>query len=121
MAIEGNVVVIGALLDSTYGTNAGAAYVFRYNGVSWQAEAKVLPSGNATGDKFGIDVDVSGDAMIVGANLDDALGTDSGSATVFRKAGAVAGRADAAAGVAPPMIEPAAPWPSTEATPSSAR
>jgi hypothetical protein len=87
VAIDGDVIVIGAPGDSTRGPNAGAVYVFRHNGTSWAPEAKVLPGSSAAGDTFGMDVGVSGERMIVGAPLADDLAPNAGSAIVLHRVG----------------------------------
>jgi hypothetical protein len=62
--------------------------VFRFDGTTWNEEAKLTASDGAAGDRFGFSVSVSGDVAIVAAFLDDDAGTDSGSAYVFRFDGA---------------------------------
>ena len=78
--------VFGAWQDAENGSNAGSAYVFRYDdiGSSWIEEAKLLSSDGAEGDHFGYSVAISGDAVVVGAHQDDDNGSSSGSAYVFR-------------------------------------
>ncbi len=88
VALSGNVAVIGARLDDDNGSNAGAAYVFRFNGASWVQEQKLLASDGATDDLFGLSVAVSGDVAVAGARFDDDNGGNSGSAYVFRFNGA---------------------------------
>jgi uncharacterized repeat protein (TIGR01451 family) len=46
---------------------------------------KLIPSDGADRDEFGCAVSISGDTIVVGANLDDDKGTDSGSAYVFSR------------------------------------
>lgn len=47
--------------------NAGAAYVFVYDGENWQFQAKLTAADGESGDVFGLAVDVSGDFIVVGA------------------------------------------------------
>ncbi|UCD74431.1 MAG: hypothetical protein JSV91_11645 [Phycisphaerales bacterium] len=84
VAIAGGVAVAGAVGVDDNGTDAGAAYVFRYNGLKWVEEAKLLASDGAAGDDFGVSVAADADVIIVGADWDDDNGTDSGSAYVYR-------------------------------------
>ncbi len=87
VAIDGDVIVVGAFFrDEPVGGDAGAAYVYRYDagGMTWNQEAKLVPSTPGAGDTFGVDVDVSGDTIVVGASLDDDAGSGSGTAWVFR-------------------------------------
>ena len=44
VAISGNRVVVGAQLEDTNGSNAGAAYVFEFDGYVWQQIQKITPS-----------------------------------------------------------------------------
>ena len=66
------------------GTNSGSAYTFVRSGTSWSQQAKLVASDAAASDYFGRSVSISGDYAVVGAQLDDDGGTDSGSAYVFK-------------------------------------
>ena len=89
VAFDGNVAVVGALYnDNTNGGDAGAAYVYRFDGVNWTLEAKLLADDGAAADLFGVAVAVSGDVAVIGAWLDDDAGSGTGSAYVFRYDGA---------------------------------
>ncbi len=46
---------------------AGAAYVYYYNGVSWGSEKRLTASTHVTKARFGYSVSISGDYIIVGA------------------------------------------------------
>lgn len=46
---------------------------------------KVVPSGGAIGDRFGVSIALSGDTMAVGAANDDEAGADSGSVSIFTR------------------------------------
>ena len=89
IAICGDTAVIGAYYSDDNGVDSGAAYVFRFDGLSWHEEAKLLPSDGAAGDAFGSCVGCSGDTAIVGAFGDDdacpedPLFCNSGAAYVF--------------------------------------
>jgi len=87
------VAIVGSFRDdNNNGTDSGSAYIYRFNGVNWVEEQKLLASDGAEGDAFGVSVLISGDpgneVAIVGAIWDDDNGTDSGSAYIFRKSGA---------------------------------
>jgi hypothetical protein len=84
VSISGNVALVGASWDDDRGADSGAAYVFRWNGSSWEEEDKLLASDGAAGDQFGHAVSISGNVALVGAYLDDDSGTDAGAAYVFR-------------------------------------
>jgi len=81
VSIYGNTAIVGALGDDDFGDTSGSAYVF--DTTTGEQLFKLLPSDEAEGDDFGISVSIYGNTAIVGANLDDDLGTNSGSAYVF--------------------------------------
>lgn len=84
VSVSGDTAIVGARYDDDGGSRSGSAYVFRFDGSIWVAEAKLTASDDAAGDRFGYSVSVSGDTAIVGAVYDDFKGTQSGSAYVFR-------------------------------------
>ena len=86
VSISGDYAVVGARRDDDNGSNSGSAYVFKLTGTSWAQEAHLLPSDGAAFDVFGTSVSISGDYAVVGANLDDDNGSNSGSAYVFKRA-----------------------------------
>ena len=85
VAIDGDTAVAGASRDDQFGANSGAAYLFERAGDSWSEVAKLTADDAAPNDKFGVEVAISGDTVIVGANEDDDLGGSSGSAYVFER------------------------------------
>jgi hypothetical protein len=93
VGIDGSRIVVGAALDDDAGSDAGAAYVFRFddNGTAnprddhWVEESKLTASDAAPGDHFGRSVSISGGRIIVGAYADDDAGDYSGSAYVLRR------------------------------------
>lgn len=87
VAASGDVLVVGAELEDEQAGNAGAAYIFRWNGKQWAEERKLLASDGEDGDFFGSNVAVDGDVVVVTAIGDDDLGSSSGSAYVFRHNG----------------------------------
>ena len=69
--VSGDLIVGGTPGDDDSGSNyGGAAYVFRRNGASglWEQEAKLLASDGGNVDWFGMDVDVEGNHVVVGAS-----------------------------------------------------
>jgi len=48
-------------------TGSGAAYVFNFNGTSWNEEAKLVARDGEKDDRFGVAVDISGATAIAGA------------------------------------------------------
>jgi hypothetical protein len=87
VALSGDTVLIGALLDDSA---QGSAYAFTRSGATWTQQAKLLATDGVANDQFGSAVALSGDVALVGAQLDD-VGTnvDQGSAYVFTRSGAL--------------------------------
>ena len=84
VAIDGDVAVVGAYREDDGGFNTGAAYVYRFNGNSWEEEAKLLASDVVERSDFGRSVSVSGDVIAVGAWGDDHQGVGTGSTYLYR-------------------------------------
>ncbi len=86
VSVSGDTAVVGSLGHACpAGENCGAAYVFRFDGLSWFEEQELTASDAAAGDDFGWAVSVNGETAVVGAVLDDcAAGANCGSAYVFR-------------------------------------
>ena len=84
VSLEGDRALVGARLDDNAGgTNAGAAYVFAFDGSSWNQEAKLTAADGAVGDRFGRSVSLSGDRALVGAPSWAGEKTSFGAAYVF--------------------------------------
>lgn len=62
VALSGNVALIGADGDDTVCDGCGAAYLFRFNGVSWAFEQKLLPDSPAN---FGFAVAIEGGTAVI--------------------------------------------------------
>ncbi|MBX3290498.1 MAG: VCBS repeat-containing protein [Acidobacteria bacterium] len=86
VSISGDTAIVGSRLDDYAGTDSGSAYIYTRSGGQW-TEQKLTASDAAAGDRFGVSVAISGDTIIVGAYLDDDLGSASGSAYVFIRTG----------------------------------
>ncbi len=87
VAVDGNVIAIGAWGDDDAGWDAGAAYVFRFTGGVWSQDQKLVPNDGAAGDYFGSGVAIRGNNVLVGSPLCDATGPASGAAYRFRWSG----------------------------------
>jgi hypothetical protein len=86
--IYDNHVVVGAPTEDEKGTNAGAAYLFAKDqgGTNaWGQVKKLMSSDGAPFDNFGASVGISSTVVIVGANLDDDRGANSGAAFLFER------------------------------------
>lgn len=84
VALDANVVTIGAVGHDENGFSSGSAYVYRFDGATWVAEQRLTASDGAADDFFGAALAVDGDLIAVGANMDDDPAANSGSAYVFR-------------------------------------
>ena len=86
VGMSANRVLIGAPGDSPpdVGQNAGAAYVFEYDGADWVETAKLTASDAVGQAAFGGAVDLDGDRALIGARLDNERGGGAGAAYVFR-------------------------------------
>ena len=88
VAISGNTAVLGApFADPGTTTDAGAAHVFVRSGTTWSQQATLVASDATDDDNFGTSVAIYGDTIVVGAEFEDALGVQSGSAYVFTRSG----------------------------------
>jgi hypothetical protein len=84
VAIDGDVVVVGAPQEDEAANTAGAVYVFRANGGSWFQEQKLMAGDADSMDYLGTAVAVKGSVAVAGAPQDEQAGTLAGSAYVFR-------------------------------------
>jgi len=89
VALSGAVALVGARGDDDNGDGSGSAYVYRFDGVQWVEEQKVVASDGAEGDSFGGSVALSGDVALIGAPGDDDNGESSGSAYVSEQSATV--------------------------------
>lgn len=84
-AVGSGHVIIGAYLDDTGATDAGAAYLFSTNGALLTTFTNPTP---APGDSFGISVAAMGsDRVLVGAHQDDLGWDDAGAVYLFNTNG----------------------------------
>lgn len=87
VAIDGDVLVVGAPTASNGSSSSGAAYVFERQDGSWTQVAKLLSNDSQNQDLFGLSVGIDGSRVVVGARGDDDLGSNSGSVYVFENQG----------------------------------
>ena len=80
--VHDDIVLIGAYGDDENGPSAGAVYVFRFDGVDWVEEAKLLVSDRIPKQLLGYSVAFAGDTAVAGAYFEQ--GVDFGSVYVFR-------------------------------------
>ncbi len=71
VSVSGSLAVVGASEDQVGGTSQGSAYLFRYDGLTWVEERKLLASDGAYDDEFGWDVAADGDVILAGTQRAD--------------------------------------------------
>lgn len=67
LALDGELVAVGAPYDDDRGTDSGSVYVFRRRGAGWLQEAKLVPGDASPFDAFGYAVATDGQRIFVGA------------------------------------------------------
>jgi len=84
--LDGDTAVIGAYGDDDEGGDAGAAYVFKRSGSSWTQSQKLFASDAQGSDRYGFQVAISSNHIVVGAYLEDYQSVSStGSAYVYAR------------------------------------
>ncbi len=86
VAIDGDMLIAGAMYNNDNGDYSGAAYVFMRNSSTgdWTEQQELLASDGARDDHFGESVSISGDTAMVGATGNNGInGTFSGSVYVY--------------------------------------
>lgn len=84
VSIWNDVCIGGSAYNNDVAFGCGTAYIFRKNGTNWVEEQKLVASDPNLDDNFGVSVDIFNDIAIIGANLDDASGSNRGAAYIFR-------------------------------------
>ncbi len=73
MSVDGNLLVVGAQRDPcATGEACGAAYAYRFNGIEWVPESKLVSSDLQAADSLGISISLSGDVAFVASPGSDA-------------------------------------------------
>jgi FG-GAP repeat protein len=89
--LSGDTAIVGAFAHDVAGaSNQGEAYIFRFDGVTWNQEALLIAPDGAANDNFGIAVAIDGNTAVVGAiQHDGPAGADQGAAYVYERVGGV--------------------------------
>ncbi len=90
VAISGEMVVVGALLDNTGAIQTGSAYIYDLLAIDPETPTLTLnnPSPNY-GDSFGYSVSIWGNTVIVGVPFDDTNAVDAGESFIFNLDGEI--------------------------------
>ncbi|MFK7822015.1 MAG: choice-of-anchor Q domain-containing protein [Planctomycetaceae bacterium] len=81
--VDGDWAIVGARRDDVVDRNAGAAFIYRRNGATWEKFQELRPAEIEFRDRFGYSVAIDGTTAVVGARLDGDNGFKSGSVYVF--------------------------------------
>ncbi|MFO0980902.1 MAG: FG-GAP repeat protein [Planctomycetota bacterium] len=82
--LDGSVLAVGAPHAPGIVADAGAVYVFRFNGSSWVEEQKIAATDGAAAEGFAHTVELDGNRLFAGDQLDDTdTGADAGSVYAF--------------------------------------
>ena len=85
VAVDGDIIVVGAHQDDDNGDLSGSAYVFtRDSAGGWRQRDKLTASDGEAGDRYGYSVGVSGDTVVVGAYSNDRNEANTGAAYFLR-------------------------------------
>lgn len=82
VSISGETVLVGSRQADQVGTDAGAGYIYTFNGSEWVEQILTASDGSGT-DYFGTSVDIEGDLAIIGAPGNDEGGDNYGAAYIF--------------------------------------
>ena len=77
IATNGDWIAIGARLDDTYGLDAGAVHMYKFDGIDWDyrgALSHMAPFGSIVTDRFGMAVAMDGNRMVVGSRAENGVG-----------------------------------------------
>ena len=89
VSISGDTIVVGAPEDDETNSRSGAAYIYEKPLNGWvntaQENAKLKAHDTHTYDAFGYSVAISGNTVVVGADRDDDINTNSGAAYIYEK------------------------------------
>ena len=84
VVLEGDIAVVGAPNSDRSVSNGGAVYIYRYDGSRWVEKQVLTSSDGSNGARFGCAVALSGELLVVGAEVQDGTGDSEGAAYVFR-------------------------------------
>ncbi|MBL4658955.1 MAG: FG-GAP repeat protein [Alcanivoracaceae bacterium] len=83
VSLSGDRALIGSFRNDSNSIDSGSAYIFDFDGNSWNLTQNIIaPDGNF-GDFFGQSVSLSGNRVLIGGDGTDDRGNNSGSAYIF--------------------------------------
>ena len=85
VSISGDFAFVGAHRDDNEnGPFAGAVYIFKRNGTTWEQQARLIAGGGAFEDQFGVAIAAKDNRLVVGAT---GVGQNKGAAYVYHETG----------------------------------
>lgn len=84
VALRGNVALIGAHFDDEEADGAGSAYLFRWNGKTWQQEQKLTARDSIENANFGQSLSLTEHRALIGAPGANAESPQSGAAYLYQ-------------------------------------
>lgn len=83
VTLNNNRVVIGAMGDDTALNNAGAAYIFEFDGGDWTLQKQLFADEPKANEEYGVSVAVFEDNVMVGAPEDETVGDNAGATYMY--------------------------------------
>ncbi|QDU65208.1 FG-GAP repeat protein [Engelhardtia mirabilis] len=83
VATDGQRIVVGSVGEDAVANDAGAAFVYAWNGSSWQLEDSLFAADGGDSDYFGAALDIDGDQLVVGAYNHDLPTVGAGAVYVY--------------------------------------
>ncbi len=83
VAISGDLAIVGAQYDDDKGNNSGSAYIYAFDGTSWNLQTKLTASDAIPELRFGTSVAIAGNMALIGAPWDSTLGSLTGTVYVY--------------------------------------
>ena len=88
VAVDREMLVVGAIGDDMQAINAGAAYIYRQdNDGAWALQDALTALDGESDDRFGFSVDIENGVAIVGAPNNDTAGANAGAVYIYTKNG----------------------------------
>jgi hypothetical protein len=89
VSIHNDRCLIGATLDDDAATDAGTAFVYLFDGTTWNFEQKLSPSDGASSHSFGFSTSINDSILIIGAFGANNSVPSSGAAYIYRRNGTI--------------------------------
>jgi hypothetical protein len=87
LSLSGDSALIGSPESFGFDRRSGAAFLFEFDGLTWNQSEKLVPSYTDAGQAFGESLQLEGDRILVGAPGEDAGDEESGAIYFFDRAG----------------------------------